>query len=205
MELIYVADPMCSWCYGFAPELSKVKAHFGDSLKMNPLMGGLRAFGKEEIQGMESFLKGHWDAVKERTGQPFQYDILKDATFIYDTEPSCRAVVTMRHFDPEKAFGFFKEVQSLFYYENKDVRKGKTYYKAAEQFGVKPSDFQAAFDSDEIKQATLLDFQTSRDLGVNSFPTTVFKYKEKLYLVAKGYSEASQVIQILEEIIKIED
>jgi len=23
--LIYISDPMCSWCYGFAPEISEIK------------------------------------------------------------------------------------------------------------------------------------------------------------------------------------
>lgn len=27
LEVIYVGDPMCSWCYGIAPELDKLKSY----------------------------------------------------------------------------------------------------------------------------------------------------------------------------------
>ncbi|TXD88125.1 DsbA family protein, partial [Ralstonia pseudosolanacearum] len=32
MRLIYVADPMCSWCYGFGPQLADLRARLADTL-----------------------------------------------------------------------------------------------------------------------------------------------------------------------------
>ena len=45
-HLLYVADPMCSWCYGFSPVIGAVAGHFGDRLPVRLLMGGLRAGNK---------------------------------------------------------------------------------------------------------------------------------------------------------------
>ena len=60
--IIYVGDPMCSWCYGFSPEITKVKEQF-PLLDFRIVLGGLRPNGKEEINGMADFLKKHWEHV----------------------------------------------------------------------------------------------------------------------------------------------
>ena len=44
-HLIYFSDPMCSWCYGFGPELSKLVERRPD-LKLSPVMGGLRPYNR---------------------------------------------------------------------------------------------------------------------------------------------------------------
>jgi putative protein-disulfide isomerase len=41
-SLICVGDPMCFWCYGFAPELTAVKEQWQDSLNFEIIVGGLR-------------------------------------------------------------------------------------------------------------------------------------------------------------------
>ena len=41
-HLIYFADPMCSWCYGFWPVIAAVQAAFGETLPIRLVMGGLR-------------------------------------------------------------------------------------------------------------------------------------------------------------------
>ena len=46
MRLIYIADPMCSWCYGFGPELSKLLARHPDAT-VDVVMGGLRPFNTQ--------------------------------------------------------------------------------------------------------------------------------------------------------------
>ncbi|MFA5601454.1 MAG: DsbA family protein, partial [Phenylobacterium sp.] len=41
-HLIYFADPMCSWCYGFGPVMDQVAARYGERLPIQLVMGGLR-------------------------------------------------------------------------------------------------------------------------------------------------------------------
>jgi len=42
MKLIYIGDPMCSWCYGFGKELSEVMQSLPE-LRLEIVVGGLRA------------------------------------------------------------------------------------------------------------------------------------------------------------------
>ena len=41
-NLIYVADPMCSWRWGFSPVIDAIRRRFGDALPIRLIMGGLR-------------------------------------------------------------------------------------------------------------------------------------------------------------------
>ena len=52
-HLIYFADPMCSWCYGFWPVIAAVQAAFGETLPIRLVMGGLRP-GTTEVMTEEA-------------------------------------------------------------------------------------------------------------------------------------------------------
>ena len=41
-ELIFVADPMCSWCWGFAPAMAAIRRDYGDVVDISMVVGGLR-------------------------------------------------------------------------------------------------------------------------------------------------------------------
>ena len=42
-RLVYLADPMCSWCYGFSPVIAAIAERFEDRMPLQLVMGGLRA------------------------------------------------------------------------------------------------------------------------------------------------------------------
>lgn len=60
------------------------------------------------------FLREHWKEVTDKSGQQFNYGILESNEFVYNTEPPCRAAVTMRHLKPEVVFDYFVDVQKSF-------------------------------------------------------------------------------------------
>lgn len=200
-QILYFGDPMCSWCYGFAPHISKIKDHYKSDLDFRLVMGGLRPGGTEKIGDMTSFLKHHWEEVNQRSGQPFSYDIFDNPNFVYDTEPPCRAVVTMRKMSPLKEFDFFKAVQSAFYQHNADTNATSTYTDLAKTFDIDSSSFTRRFESEEIKVKTQEDFMFSQKLGVRGFPTTVLKHNEKYFLLANGYQDADSIIKIIDGIL----
>jgi len=63
MRLLYFADPMCSWCYGFGPELRKLLAARPD-LQLELVMGGLRPFNRDPMSdAFREMLASHWQHV----------------------------------------------------------------------------------------------------------------------------------------------
>jgi len=69
--LIYISDPMCSWCYGFAPEISEIKEAY-PQYDFKVILGGLRPGGTETNKDLGSFLDHHWKEVEKRTWQKVQ-------------------------------------------------------------------------------------------------------------------------------------
>lgn len=200
--LIYIGDPMCSWCYGFAPEISKAKEQLGNDINFQLVMGGLRPYNTETMADLDDFLDHHWKDVAERSGQVFNHAILKDHSFVYDTEPASRAVVVVRELKPVVEFDFFKAVQYAFYAENKDVHAVATYLPICEKYGVDKAAFAKAFVSDEMKEKTRDDFKYSGALGVRGFPSLVIKKGEEYFLIANGYTTAEQVVSMTRSMLE---
>lgn len=201
-ELIYVGDPMCSWCYGFAPEITKLKEAYSNKVKFTIVMGGLRP-GTTEVMdsSMKVFLKEHWVEIGHRTNQPFKFDILNSSDFVYDTEPPARAVVVVRKLKPEIAFDFFKEVQHLFYEHNKNTNDIANYLGLLTKFGIDKDEFIKQYNSEEIKNDTRNDFIQSRELGVNGFPAVLLKINEKAETLTYGYTTFEKMDKRLRKII----
>ena len=194
--LIYIGDPMCSWCYGFSPELTKTLEHFGERVNLELVMGGLRPYNTQTMSSMEGFLKGHWKEVHERSQQPFKYGVLEN-DWVYDTEPPSRAVLVVREIAPDKEMAFFKAIQHAFYFENKNTNDINTYLDLAKQFDMDPAKFKALFESDEMKNAVRKDFEKAGELGVRGFPSMILKNKDGYTLIANGYMSAERIIQLV--------
>lgn len=194
-KLLYFADPMCSWCYGFTPEFSQIIDSLGDELEIQLVMGGLRPYNTETMQDLGNFLKNHWQHVQEASGQPFKYDILRNNSFVYDTEPSCRAVVTVRKLWPESTFKFFRVLQEAFYAENMDTNDTEVFVSLVGAMGKDKVLFRKEFESEVMRRAVRADFSFSADLGVRGFPTVVLHDGDQFFLVADGYAKAEVVIR----------
>ena len=201
-KLIYFGDPMCSWCYGFSPEFSKAIKTLGNDFEFEFVMGGLRPYNTETMTDLADFLKHHWEEVGNRSGQPFQYDILNKSDIAYDTEPACRAVVTVRKINPKIEFEFFKAVQSAFYFENKNPNLTETFVAIADQFNLDKNEFKKLFESDEMKKAVREDFALSAEMGVRGFPTVIFKKGDELFLLSNGYTVAENIIEKVDRVLK---
>lgn len=197
--IIYIGDPLCSWCYGIAPELDKLRDSLPDH-DFKLVLGGLRPGGTETNAELGDFLREHWQEVHKRTQQPFNYDILERPDMQYDTEPACRAVITARLMKVADEMAFFKAVQHAFYVLNQDPNDVQTFLDIAADFDLDPEEFQRIFESGIAREATVEDFALSTRMGVKGFPTIVARHDAQLYMIANGYSTADQMLEILKKI-----
>lgn len=197
--LYYVGDPMCSWCYGFAPEISTLKERLPEDIAFQLVLGGLRPNGTQTMEELSDFLRHHWEEIATLTGQPFRYDILQQGDFIYNTEPACRAVVVARQLAPDHELDFFKAIQAAFYAQNKNPHDVETYLEIARHFEIDVHQFRRLFESKEFQQLTNMDFQIAASMGVRGFPSLVLKKGEQLYLVSNGYQKASALLEKIAE------
>jgi len=96
-RFIYFADPMCSWCYGFAPVIWALAERFEGRMDVQLVMGGLRAGNTAPMREEDrAYIRDAWARVHAASGQPFDFSFHEREAFVYDTEPACRAVVAVR-------------------------------------------------------------------------------------------------------------
>jgi len=199
--LVYVADPMCSWCYGFARELAVLCEHYPE-VPVHLVMGGLRAYNTRVLdRAMARTLGHHWEEVHRKSGQPFTRTQLERDDFVYDTEPACRAVVTVRENNAPLALPMLHAVQRAFYAQGLDVTRGAVLTDvyanvcAAADAEFDATAFFAAFESDPIKATTRADFALAQEWGIRGFPTLLAVHGERPHLIAPGYMKASALIE----------
>jgi putative protein-disulfide isomerase len=186
--LWYFTDPMCSWCWGFAPVISAIKDAYAHQFKVALLLGGLRPGTTEPMTAaMREEILHHWHAVQQRTGQPFDFEDAMPAGFVYNTEPASRAVVAVSGINPEETFAYFKSVQAAFYAHRQDVTRTEILATLAEAHQIAAPQFIERFDSADVKAKTRKHFQQTQQAGVRGFPTVVLQDAEGSTLLTHGY------------------
>jgi putative protein-disulfide isomerase len=192
--LWYFADPMCSWCWGFAPVISAIKDAYAEQLKIALMLGGLRPGTTEPMtpQSRAEILH-HWQDVHRLSGQPFAFEGALPEGFVYDTEPPCRAVIAVAEIDADKTFTYFKAVQAAFYADGRDVTRADTLAALVEEQGVDKSRFLERFGSEDMRKLTRRHFEVTRQTGVRGFPTVVLQNESGGTLLTNGYRPLAEL------------
>jgi putative protein-disulfide isomerase len=205
--LIYIADPMCSWCYGFGPELLTLLQGLPET-PVEIVVGGLRAYNQEVMdETLKATLLSHWKQIEETSGLPFSGNALAQPGFVYNTEPACRAVVAARILAPEAILHVFHAIQHAFYAEGLDVTQGEVLAQVASValgnagVAIDPASFYASWADEATIAATVGDFTQARQWGISGFPTLVLERDGKLDLVASGYMRTEVLVERLQTLI----
>jgi putative protein-disulfide isomerase len=197
-RLIYVMDPMCSWCWGFAPVLAALTAQAqAAGVATDLVVGGLR----QEQAALEPAgrvrILAHWQAVNASTGQLFNFNDGLPEGLVYHTEPACRALVTARQLDASKVWPLLELIQQAFYCEGRDVTRAGVLRELAEAAGLPRGEFAEAFDSPQAQAATQADFNWVQGLGIAGFPTLLAERNGQLALLTNGYQPLEQLQPLL--------
>ncbi len=200
-HLIAFVDPMCSWCWGFAPVLEAIHTRFGDTLPLRLIMGGLRPGTTTPMRESDkASIREHWQHVHEASGQPFDMAFFDRASFVYDTEPAARAVVVMRRQGEEAGHAALARIQRAFYAENRVVTASEVLAEIAAELGHDANAFRAAFAAPEARQETQTDYMIAQQTGVRGFPTVIAGTGQdnRYAMVTHGYQPASALVPALE-------
>lgn len=200
-HLVYVADPMCSWCWGFSPVVEAIEQRFGDELPIRVILGGLRPGTTEPMtDAAKAEIRNHWQHVEEASGQPFDRGFFDRAGFVYDTEPSSRAVVVMRRHGMATALAGLRRIHAAFYAGNRDVTTLDELAPIAADLGLDEAGFRADWDSDAARQETAQDFAIAQRSGIRGFPTLLAgSGKDGDYaIVTQGFQPAGRILPALD-------
>lgn len=201
-HLVYFADPMCSWCWGFAPVIAAVRARHGEELPIRLVMGGLRPQTTKPMdEAAKRTTRTHWEHVREASGQPFDFGFFDREGFVYDTDPAARAVVAVRRSGMAAALDYLGRVQAAFYAHNRAVTDESVLADLVEEIGLERAAFLDIFRSEDAKQETWRDYGITQRAGISGFPTLIAGQGggASYEALTRGYQPADAVLALVEE------
>ena len=198
-ELIFVLDPMCSWCWGFAPVIEELHTALNGEYRFSLVLGGLRTKGEMPWnESSKEYLKGHWRQVSQSTGQAFSDSLFEKAFFDYDTYPACKAVITVRElFGMQSAFDYLHTIQEAFYTRAEDITNLEILTRLLHRSESDKSAFKTFFESERAQLLMEHDFAKARSMGANAFPSVVVIDEEGHMVCQKGYRSTHELQMLL--------
>lgn len=194
-ELIYVADPMCSWCWGFSPVMQKLADLIRSRAALRVLPGGLRmdsSYPLSEFEARE--IMQHWQEVARRTGQPFDFSRPLDASYVYNTGPSCKALSLVAHERPSCALDYLRSLQQAFYVGRRDLKDPEVLADYARTYGFTRANFIEALDLPATREALEQDIHFVRRCGIEGYPSVLLRSGARVQRLTIGY----QTYEVLE-------
>lgn len=199
-QLIYVADPMCSWCWGFAPVIGKCAETLRGQAGLKVVPGWLRA-GQEAPMGEELAreITHHWHAVAKHTGQTFDFDHPLQADFVYNTGPACMAISVMARYMPGMELQYLHRLHQAFYLERRDLTQVEELARCAIECGVIPDQFAEQLAAPEAQTYVSEDLKLVRSWGIDGFPAALLRDGDSLKALTIGYRPWEDLEPLLEQ------
>ena len=191
--IYYVADPMCSWCWGFHPVLKKVKDAVPDDLSPIYVMGGLARDTDEPMpDAVRAHIQHAWREVATRTGTHFNWDFWKMCKPRRCTYPSCRAFYAAQK--QRAGTAMYEAIQRAYYQEARNPSDVEVLVALAGEIGLDTDRFACDLSSPEIEQQMQDGFNLRRLMNANQFPSLVVRDEASVIFVTRGYADAETVL-----------
>jgi len=196
-QLLFVTDPLCSWCWGMLPEVVKLRQIFEPEVEFNLMLAGLQVGNKKPNDIDKQRLLNIWSEVVNVTGQKISGKLPKDPEFIYHSEIPCRAVKIVQFYQPDLTWDFFTRLQEAFYVEGNNITSVNSLAQLANECGFQ-KDIPSLIQDHDIVTATREDFITAKQLGAHALPSLLLDTGEGLRLIAGGYTAAEYLVDMIE-------
>ena len=194
-RLLYVVDPMCSWCWGFTGIRAQVSKEFPE-LEWQLVMGGLAPDSEEPMEEeTRAYVQDAWRAVAQRTGAEFNHDFWTECAPRRSSYPACRAVIVAG--ESGKSEEMLAAIQCAYYQEARNPSDTETLTALAEDIGLDPAEFEPALHSPETQTKLEGDFALRGAIGAYSFPSVGLLDGDEARLLTTGWCEASSLVSAL--------
>lgn len=190
--LYYVYDPLCGWCYGFSPVITRIHENWKDIIDIEVISGGMILEDRVgPVSEVAPYIKTAYKRVEEATGvtfgEAYLADLLGEGKTIMNSWYLCVAMTVFKSFDKKNQVAFASALQKAVYFDGMPPEDTVAIVQLASTFGIDQSAYETAFQSEEMKYTTKQEFQFAEDLSATGFPTLVIKVGEEFFLMARGY------------------
>lgn len=197
--LYYIYDPMCSWCYAFAPTFNEVKKNLASNIKVVYVPGGLAPHNKEPMsQNMRDKIQNIWHEITYGVGTKFNHDFWKNNIAYRSTYLSCQATLAAR--TQGKEYEMIKAIQKGYYQDALNPSLKEDLIKMAKDIDFDLEQFSKEFISKEFELMLKEELDLRRKLNIRNFPSLVIKYKKETYPINISFNEPQKILAQIEDL-----
>ncbi len=199
--LYYVHDPMCSWCYAFAPTWREIEAAIGGSVAVQYVLGGLAPDSDQPMpEDLRAYLQNTWRRIEAVVpGTEFNFDFWTRCQPRRSTYPACRAVLAAKHFDAGHEKRMIERIQHAYYREARNPADTETLCELAGEIGIDVPAFRERIGSAACESELRAELEKTRALGVRGFPSLVLATDAGLMQIPHDYADPHVTLSALGE------
>ena len=192
-RLLYVADPMCSWCFGFAPVLARVRRDLAPHVELHLVLGGLAPDSEEPMpETTRRYVQQAWREVEARSGARFEWSYWDRCQPRRSTWPACRAVLAAG----AQGEAMFEAIQRAYYREARDPSDRAVLVELGAQLGFEAAAFVAAIDAPETRDLLAAEFELRDRLGASGYPSLGLERDGELRLLTHGWIDEAPLREL---------
>jgi len=202
--LIYIHDPMCSWCYAFDSSLTALQKELPDFIRIKKIVGGLAPDTTLPMPvELQQKIQQTWRRIEQTVPiMQFNYDFWIINTPVRSTYPACRAVLAARQQGANYEDKMIGAIQTAYYQKAKNPSLESTLLECALDVGLDADRFTNDITSDEIEEELQNEIRIARKLGVITYPSLLLEHNGRLFPVDVDYIDHETMIR---EIVSILD
>ena len=192
--LVYVHDPMCSWCYGFRPTWVGLRAILPSALSVVALVGGLAPDSDEPMPAeLAQHLAATWSRVASICGVPMNLAYWSQTpTPPRSTYPACRAVIAAERI-AGRGDVMTSRIQDAYYQEAQNVWRDDVLVALAEGIGFDPGGFADMLHANDIHAVHAEQRGLAERLGMSGYPSLMLIHQGQGTPIAVRHGAADQM------------
>jgi putative protein-disulfide isomerase len=202
----YIADPMCSWCYGFRPTLDRIKTtftrDFGCSVQYR--LAGLAPDSDVPMPDTtREYIQTQWREVTARSGMTFNWNFWSECTPRRSTYNACRAVIAAHAMDTGSTVPMFTAIQEAYYQRALNPSDISVLVELAGDLGLNRLLFDSTLRSPETEQTLQADIAFRARVGNPQFPSLVLESDDALnghVLISNGFVTFDEVLRSMQAV-----
>jgi putative protein-disulfide isomerase len=194
--LIYVHDPMCSWCWGFTDVYQQLVERLPGEIDVLRLLGGLAPDSDVPMpESMRTMLQQTWRRIETMIpGKEFNFDFWEQCVPRRSTYPACRAVIAAREQGSRYDAIMTQAIQRAYYQQARNPSDSETLIELAGEIGLDQHRFASQLRDPATHQQLLDEINSARSIGIDSFPSLMLERGGQYYPVLSNYSNVDPIL-----------
>ena len=184
--LYYIHDPMCSWCWGFAPTWQRIRDGLPTGLPVEYLLGGLAPDTDAPMPAdMRTYLQQAWRTIAQRLGTKFNFAFWEHCQPRRATYPACRAVIAADQQGAGQAM--ITAIQHAYYLQARNPSDDSTLCELAKELGLDVARFAQALQAPATQRELQRQIAQGQEFGAEGFPSLVYVDDSGSHLIRHDY------------------